>query len=182
MLYPTDTLYGLGADALSDTAIAKIYTIKERDTGKPMHAIVADVAMAERYAEVDDRARTLAEKFLPGPLTLILEKKPSVATGIGRGMDTIGIRIPDDAFCRALARVFDAPITTTSANKSGLSTARRVDKILEQLGERAQKIDLIIDAGELSESKPSTIVDLTGPKPLILREGAISSSEILALL
>ncbi len=100
VMYPTDTLYGLGADALSDSAVARLYAVKARDEKKPIHAIVADMQMAERYGYVDGAARMLAERFLPGPLTLILKKKEGIETGIAKGIDTFGIRIPDNAFCR----------------------------------------------------------------------------------
>lgn len=121
ILYPTDTLYGLGADALSDEAVAKIKRIKGRNEQKPIHAVVADMAMAERYAGVNNVARSLAQKFLPGPLTLILKKKEGIETGIARDMSTFGIRIPDNVFCLDLAREFGKPFTTTSANASGVS-------------------------------------------------------------
>ncbi len=176
VLYPTDTLYGLGADAFSDEAVARIYAIKGRDERKPIHAIVADLAMAETYAEVNDRARKLAEKFLPGPLTLILKKKPEFTSGIGTGMTTIGIRIPDNAFCLTLARTFGKPFTTTSANLAGAEPLRSVPDILDQLGEKAAAIDLAIDAGVLLESKPSTVVDVSTGDMKILREGAIPTS------
>lgn len=180
ILYPTDTLYGLGADAFSDAAVAKIYAIKSREARKPIHCIVADMVMAERYAEVSDVARTLAQKFLPGPLTLVLPKKPEVTGGIASDAATLGIRIPANEFCLALAREA-GPYTTTSANKSGAPSARRIDDILAQLGPAADMIDLVIDAGELPESLPSTVVDLTGGLPKVRREGAISASEILSV-
>lgn len=178
ILYPTDTLYGLGADALSDAAVAKIYSIKERDEKKPMHAVVADMAMAEQYGVMNGTAIHLAEKFLPGPLTLILKKKEGIDTGIARGIDTFGIRIPDNKFCLELAREFGKPFTTTSANASGLPSLRAVDEIIEQLGDRTTMIDLVIDAGELPERLPSTIVDVSGDTVAILREGAIAAKDI----
>lgn len=178
VLYPTDTLYGLGADALSDEAVAKIYAIKGREEGKPIHAIVADLDMVARYGEVDEVARILAKRFLPGPLTLILKKKTGIETGIGKGIDTIGIRIPDNNFCKELVDRFGGPITTTSANPSGIMPARTVAAILDQFEDRADMIALSIDAGELPARAPSTVVDLSGERPVILREGAIPSSDI----
>ena len=182
VLYPTDTLYGLGADALSDDAVAKIYAIKGREEGKPIHAIVADLDMAERFAYVDDTARLLAEKFLPGPLTLILKKKPGIETGIARDIDTFGIRIPNHPFCRALVDQFGGPVTTTSANRSGMHPMRNLDAILAQLGEQGEGVALCVDAGELPQRLPSTVIDLSGGTPNILREGAISAEEIRAAL
>lgn len=186
VLYPTDTLYGLGADALSDAAVEKIYDIKGRDEKKPIHAIVADVTMAEKYGKVNDAVHKLAERF-GGAVTLIVEKMDT-DSGILRGVETFGFRIPNNAFCIAFAKAFGGPITATSANKSGATAARRVEDILAQLGlsaqagESAQKIDLIIDAGELPERKPSTVVDCSGPSPKILREGAVSASDIDSVL
>lgn len=178
ILYPTDTLYGLGADALSDEAIAKIYAIKGRDEKKPIHAIVADIEMANKYGEVNEKAFALACAYMPGPLSLILKKKPGIDSGIGRGMDTFCIRIPDNRFCLDLAKAFGLPYTTTSANVAGAATGRTVREILTQLGEKAGLIDLVIDAGELPERKPSTIVNVSTGEIVIEREGAIPESEI----
>lgn len=178
ILYPTDTLYGLGSNAFSDEAVAKVYAIKSRDERKPIHCVVADLAMAEQYAEVNDTARKLAEKFLPGPLTLVLKKKQDVGSGIAKNIEAIGIRIPNNEFCLSLAKKF-GPYTTTSANVAGAKDQRSVHTILSQLGERAQMIDLVIDAGELPERKPSTVVDVSSGEVRILREGAISKKEIL---
>jgi L-threonylcarbamoyladenylate synthase len=178
ILYPTDTLYGLGVDALSDEAVAKIYAIKEREEGKPIHCVVSDLEMAARYCEPNDTARLLANQFLPGPLTLILKKKGEIKTGIARGIDTIGIRIPDNQFCLALSHQFDGAITTTSANKSGAEALRRVPDILVQLGASVRNIDLVVDAGELPERLSSTIMDVSSNVPRILREGAIPAEEI----
>jgi L-threonylcarbamoyladenylate synthase len=187
ILYPTDTLYGLGADAFSDEAVAKVYSIKGRDEKKPIHCIVLDIQTAQRYTEVNDLARKLAEKFLPGPLTLVLKKsaqgrsalggKSQVDSGIGRDTYTIGIRIPQNEFCLELARTF-GPYTTTSANVAGAEGLRSVPEILAQLGEHASMIDLAIDAGELPQRKPSTVVDVSSSEVKILREGAISAAEI----
>jgi L-threonylcarbamoyladenylate synthase len=178
ILYPTDTLYGLGADAFSDAAVAKVYEIKKRDEAKPMHCVVADIRMAEQFAELDPRARALAEKFLPGPLTLILKKKFASVTGIAKGIETVGIRVPANDFCLALARAYDAPYTTTSANVSNAPQQRRLDDILAQLGENVRRIDLVIDAGELPMRLPSTVVDVSSSQVKILREGMISAFRI----
>lgn len=178
VLYPTDTLYGLGTDAFSDDAIAKIYTIKGRDERKPIHCIVADLSMAGKYGEFNQTSQRLAKEFFPGPLTLVVEKKEGMESGIARDIETIGIRIPDNKFCIALARAFGKPYTTTSANVSGEVSERSVEKILAQLGASAEQIDLIIDAGTLPLSAPSTVVGVSGTDVVILREGAIPAEEI----
>src|SRR3989338_1303872 len=192
IIYPTDTLYGLGADALSDKAVGKVYKIKGRDERKPVHAIVADIKMIEKYAEVPDMARMLAKEFLPGPLTLILKKKAGIKTGIAKGISKIGFRIPRNKFCLALAKKYGKPFTTTSANTSGHKTERTVQAILEQLGirrhfnilenVRMSPIELVTDAGGVPERQPSTVVDLSGKEPVILREGAIPAADIWNLL
>ena len=200
ILYPTDTLYGLGADALSDEAIAKLYSIKERDGSKPIHCIVADLAMAQTYGEFNETGRRLVKEFLPGPLTIVVEKKQGIDSGIARNIETIGIRIPDNEFCIALAREFGKPYTTTSANVSGMETPTIVEEILKQLSslgfvnpnsglrnpnignEATDAIDLVIDAGELPASAPSTVVGVSGTDVVILREGAIPAGEIFEAL
>lgn len=179
IIYPTDTLYGVGVDATSDGAVDRLYAVKGREAGKPTHCIVANIAMAAEYAAVDDMVKKIAEKFLPGGLTMILEKKPELTTGIGRGIDSIGIRIPNNEFCHALVRTFGKPVTTPSANKAGVEPSTVPANIIAQLGE--ENIDLFIDAGTLPPSQPSTIVTLVSVHPSIIREGAIPSAEILAV-
>ena len=134
--------------------------------------------MAEQYAEVTGTARVLARELMPGALTLILNKKSGVATGVAQGFQTFGIRIPDNTFCLELVRKFGKPYTTTSANVSGMETCSIVAGILAQLGDNARHIDLIINAGELPQREPSTVVNLSGAEPVILREGAIPSPEV----
>jgi len=178
ILYPTDTLYGLGADALSDDAVAKVKRIKGRDEGKPIHAIVEDLAAAEAFAVIDASAKLLAKAFWPGSLTLILKKRENVETGISRGIRTFGVRVPNNEFCLALAHEFGKPYTGTSANRSGEVPERSLEKVLTQLGSVVRAIDIVIDAGELQASLPSTVVDTTSSTPVILREGTISASDI----
>lgn len=178
VIYPTDTVYGLGADAFSDEAVAKIYTVKARDESKPVHCVVASLDMAAEYGELNDTARALAKKFLPGPLTLVVEKKTGISSGIAQGIETIGFRIPKDDFCIALAHEFGRPYTTTSANVSGMETGKTPQAVLEQLGDKAVLVDLVIDAGELPRSKPSTVVGVHGKEVVVLREGAIPTAKL----
>ncbi|TSC86445.1 MAG: hypothetical protein G01um10148_431 [Parcubacteria group bacterium Gr01-1014_8] len=179
IIFPTDTLYGLGADALSDEAVAKIYGVKGRNEGKPMHAIFANLEMAAEYAEINDAAIKLAKKFLPGALTLVLKKKKGVDTGIVKGIDTIGMRIPDNDFCLDLAKTFGKPYTATSANKAGSPPQLSSKKVLEQLGRNAEQVDLVVDDGLLPMRLPTTVVNVVSDYPVILREGAIPPREIL---
>ncbi|MDZ4227448.1 MAG: L-threonylcarbamoyladenylate synthase [Patescibacteria group bacterium] len=194
VLYPTDTLYGLGADAFSDDAVGKVYAIKGREESKPIHAIVADMAMAEEYGDISHITRQLASRLPRGKLTFIVNKKEGLDAGICRGIPTFGFRIPDNAFCAALLEALGTPVTATSANKSVEAPERTVAAILKQLsGDQPEpdsyasvlqntsiaKIDLAIDAGELPESQSSTVVDLSSPKnPVILREGAVEAASV----
>ncbi len=180
VLYPTDTLYGLGADALSDEAVAKIFSIKGRNEGKPVHAIVSDVAMAEMYGEISDTARGLADKLPRGQVTFVVPKKQTMNSGISKEIPTFGFRVPENAFCREMIRALGRPITATSANRAGEAPQRSVDAILAQTG--ATGIDLIIDAGELPPRQPSSVVEVAGDNATILREGAVSRANIEAVL
>ena len=179
ILYPTDTLYGLGGDAFSDEAFRKVCAIKFRDERRPVHAVFADLAMVATYAEISPLGEALARAFLPGPLTIVLKKKEGLTGGVGHNLETIGVRIPDNKFCLALARAFGKPYTTTSANISGAQPEATLDEIIAQLEERADSIDLIIDGGPLSPFLRSTVVHACGDTPHILREGAISEEEIM---
>jgi len=181
-LYPTDTLYGLGADAFSDEAFKKICSIKDRDERRPVHAIFPDLASVGAYAVVSPLGEKLARAFLPGPLTLVFEKKPGITTGIAHNLPTIGVRIPRNRFCLTLARAFGKPYTTTSANVSNKAPLATVEEILAQLEDATTSIDLVIDGGPLSPEMRSSVVDVRGGAPFIIREGAICNEEIEAAL
>ena len=181
VLYPTDTLYGLGADAFSDAAVAKVYAIKGREEGKPIHAIVSDLEMAGKYGDVTNDATRLVAQLPKGLLTLIVKKK-DVQSGIAKDIETFGFRIPGNDLCIELVRAFGGPVTATSANKSEEVPERSVEKILEQLGGNAKYVDLVIDVGELPRREPSSVVDLCSPEPAVLREAAVSAQEIRSIL
>ncbi|MEK7093089.1 MAG: L-threonylcarbamoyladenylate synthase [Patescibacteria group bacterium] len=200
VLYPTDTLYGLGADALSDEAVAKIFSIKGRNEGKPVHAIVRDIAMAEKYGEISDTTRALADKLPRGQITFVVPKKQTMNSGISKEIPTFGFRIPENAFCLQMLSAFGGPITATSANRAGMEPQRSVEAILEQLNSYAsvlparrslgaggqktaiRNIALIIDAGELPPRKSSTVVEISGDCVSVLRESAVPRAEIEAVL
>ncbi len=172
LLYPTDTVYGLGVDALNIEAIHKLKELKGRD-GKAFSVIVSDLEMAEKYVEVNDKAQEIAKKYLPGPLTIILPKKDIVPDELTEGKQTLGIRIPNNEFCIKLAKEFGRPFVSTSANVGGEETKNLTREILEQFGAKADHIDYLVDVGELPQRKPSTIVDLSSGNIEIIREGSI---------
>lgn len=173
VLYPTDTLYGLAVDALNKDAIMRLKQLKARETKKPVSVVVPHHDAVERYTRPNDRARSLIEAHLPGPLTLVLPATDAVPGDIlHNGM--LGIRIPDDPFPLALAQAFGRPYTATSANISGIPTQSEVREILAQFGPRIAHIDLVIDAGPRDAKLPSTVLLVQGEDIHVLREGALT--------
>ena len=162
IVYPTETVYGLGADALSEDAVMRVYEAKNRPVGKPISVAVSDMEMLDAVAVVDDLSRAFIERFLPGPVTVLLPAKsclPAVLTG---GTGLIGIRWPDHEIALAIISRFDAPITSTSANISDDIPPTRPEEV-------SVPHDYLVDGGDLPGT-PSTVVDLT--VRLILRRGA----------
>lgn len=179
LVYPTDTSYGLGVNAYNEKAITKLYEVKGRNFFKPTHVVVADWQMIEHIAVTNELAKDLYDKFLPGPLTIILPKKKIVPDLLTSNLPTIGIRIPNNRITSLLSEQLPFPYTTPSANKSGGKTPYSVEEVKKELD--IDKVNLILDAGILPPTPPSTIVDLTGKKPVILREGPIKKEEFEAL-
>jgi len=172
MLYPTETVYGLGCDVRNEKALAKIYVLKGRPMGKPFIVLVKDLRMAKRIARFSLAAERLARKFWPGPLTLVLRTRKGAL--LGRYFQrTVALRVSPHPFVRKLFRHIGFPLVSTSANRSGKQPAHSVRELRRQLGARMRKIDMIIDAGMLPRRRPSTVVDLTGAAPKLLREGAV---------
>ncbi len=169
----TDTGYLLGVNGLNTQAIEKVYLIKGRSFNKPMHLVVADLKMAKALAYIDLRIERIFRKFLPGPLTLILKKKPLVPNLLVGGSDSVGIRIPQNEFLLRLVKAAGTPVTATSANRSGQTTPYTTGQVLEELGGAIRYVDLIIDQGETQHAMPSTILDLIQTPPKILREGPL---------
>jgi L-threonylcarbamoyladenylate synthase len=177
VVYPTDTLYGLGADIYNKDAVSKVFEIKKRSRNNPLSVAVFDLDELDKIAFVDDRVKQLVNAFLPGKLTLILNKKSSVPNYVTAGLDKIAVRIPDNLITLKLTKDF-GPITATSANIHGEETPSIISKINMQFKE---KIAVYIDYGKLA-GKPSTIVDVTSDEIQIIREGEISKKDILDLI
>jgi len=170
----TDTGYLLGVNGLNPEAIQKIYQIKGRAFNKPLHLVAADLSMVKTLAEVNEKAEWIMQQFWPGPLTLILKKKPIVPDSLVSSLANVGLRIPDNAFLLRLVQMAGVPITATSANRSGLNTPYTITQVLSELGEAVKSVDLLIDQGETRHGSPSTILDLTRTPPQILRNGPIT--------
>ncbi len=174
--YPTDTVYGLGACMSLPRAVKRVYEVKGRSLSLPLPLLLADVSqIAEVTSSVPDMAWCFIRNFLPGALTLVLPKSGSVPAIVTGGGDTVAVRIPDHPVPVALIKGLGAPIVGTSANLSGRPSPLMAEEVYLQLGD---KIDLVIDGGRCLGGKESTIVDITGDTPVILREGAISREEL----
>jgi L-threonylcarbamoyladenylate synthase len=183
--FPTETVYGLGADACHGEAIARLYAAKGRPAFNPLIAHVADVAAARRLAVFDAEAEKLAAAFWPGPLTLVLPKRPDcpVAALALAGLDSIAIRVPSHATARALLAAFGGPVVAPSANRSGHVSPTSAAHVLADLRGR---IDLILDGGDCAVGVESTIVALLGKElgnlPTLLRPGGLPREEIERVL
>ena len=170
--FPTETVYGLGANGLDETASAKIYAAKGRPSDNPLIIHIARFSDLERIAEqIPDSARKLADAFWPGPLTMIFRKSPEVPYGTTGGLDTVAVRMPDHPIALALIEAGGGYIAAPSANTSGRPSPTRAAHVAEDL---QGKIDMILDGGDVGIGLESTIVDLTEEKPVILRPGYIN--------
>lgn len=179
VVYPSDTVYGLGAAASDERAVGRVFAVKGRDAEKALSLLLADAADLEPLcAEVSLLARVLAHSYWPGPLTLVLRRSPAFCSAVlGRG-DTVAVRVPEHAFLRGLIRALGEPITGTSANRSGRPACRSVQEAERELGDA---VDLIIDGGPSGTGPESTVVDVTRGLPVVLREGAIPRAEVETL-
>lgn len=178
VVYPTDTLYGLGANAFNEDAIAKIQKIKKQDRDKPISVVVKDIKTARRIACIDLKVEKILNRIWPGPITVVLRKKdviPYILTGAG---ETVAVRISDNKFIAALMEKIDFPITATSANISGENNLLKPEEIVEKLGGEKTSPDLFVNTGEIKNSTASTIVDLTAGVPKIIRMGIIGKDKL----
>lgn len=166
VLYPTDTVYGLGANIFDIEAVKKIYTIKKRSFHKPLSVCVSKIDDIHKIAHLNKDLEKMLNEIFPGPFTVILKKKDIVPSILTAGGEKIGIRIPDNNICLELSSEF--PITTTSANLSGEKVLESVNGVLEQLN---NEVDLILDAGICKHGIHSTVIDMTIYPPIIIRKG-----------
>ena len=183
IIYPTDTVYGVGASIDSLKGIEKIYTAKERNFKSPLIALLSKAEYIERIAIIDNDKRIILEKltkeFWPGALTIILNKKNNVPDIMVSGGKTIGVRIPALKLAQDIIEKVGGVLPTTSANISGETTPRSYDELNNKFKER---VDIIIDGGKSPLGIESTIIDLTKEVPIILREGAIKKETIEKLI
>jgi L-threonylcarbamoyladenylate synthase len=179
--FPTETVYGLGADATNARAVAEVFEAKGRPSFNPLISHVASLEAASELGEMTEAATRLARAFWPGPLTLVLAKRPgcSVADLATAGLDTIAVRVPAHSVARALLRAAGVPIAAPSANRSGHVSPTTAGHVAADLGER---VAMILDGGTATIGLESTVVDATGAEPVVLRLGAASRTDIVRLL
>ena len=177
---PTDTVYGLVADAENESAVKKVFSIKGREAVKALPVFVRDLEVARHYARFDPELVPFLEKIWPGSMTIVLRKKPLMLPDIiSGGAKTVGLRIPAHPFLTAVLREFSRPLTATSANFSGEESAGSGEEVRRTFRGRVPRPDLLIDAGVLPLSSSSTVLDMTSPaNPRILRMGAVSKEKL----
>ena len=178
VIYPTDTLYGLGVNALDENAIIKVQKIKKQDRNKPISVIVRDIKMARKIACIDSKVEKILEKVWPGSITTVLRKKDIIPYTLTGGEETIAIRISNNEFISTLMKKIDFPITATSANISGERNLLESTKIIEKFKNSTPCLDLFIDAGNIKDPTASTIVDITTAVPKILRIGIVGKDKM----
>lgn len=177
---PTDTVYGIATDGFDETAVERLFVVKERPSHKAIMLLLGDLAdLHVAVTRVTEELLSLAEAFWPGGLTLVVSARPELPPNLTAGSGTIGIRLPDAPFARALARALGHPLAATSANLSGGPNPRTAADVLYALGGR---IPLIVDGGATPGALPSTVLDCTVEPPRVLRVGALAVTEIARVL
>jgi L-threonylcarbamoyladenylate synthase len=177
---PTETVYGLAADARNPAAVRRIFALKGRPADHPLIVHLPDAAMLDDYAvDIPAAARTLAARFWPGPLTLILRRTPAVPLEVTGGQQTVGLRVPSHPVARRVLAAFGAGLAAPSANRFGRISPTRAAHVREEFGDA---LPLVLDGGDCAVGIESTIVDCSGARPRILRPGSISRAQIEAVI
>jgi len=179
VVYPTDTVYGLGCDPFNAKAVERIFRTKGERKEKPLPILGSDMKRIQKIAYLHEKARKIAERFWPGPLTLVVPKKPSLPDIITCGLDSVGVRIPNHTVTIQLISLCGGLLVGTSANKTGHKPPKTARQAAEQLDEQ---VDMILDAGPTPLRRESSVLDLTSKKPKMLREGPVKLEEVLSVL
>lgn len=178
--FPTETVYGLGANALDPHAVARIFAVKGRPTDHPLICHIASADdLAPLVAEVTPLAQALADAFWPGPLTLVLPRSAAVPDAVTGGRDTVAVRVPDHPLALELLRAFGGPVAAPSANRFGRPSPTRANDVRDELGDT---VDVILDGGPCAIGVESTVLDLTSNPPQVLRPGGVSVEQIEAVI
>ena len=174
--FPTETVYGLGADASNPAAIRKLYAVKGRPADHPVIVHLADIAQLPQWArEVTPVAQKLAQQFWPGPLTLLFKRAPGVSDAVTGGQDTVAIRIPSHPIAQLLLKKFGGGVAAPSANRFGRVSATLAEHVRQEFGDA---VDFVVDGGQSDVGIESTVVDATGAAPVLLRPGHITAHKI----
>ncbi|MEK7217792.1 MAG: L-threonylcarbamoyladenylate synthase [Patescibacteria group bacterium] len=181
IVYPTDTVYGLGCNALDEIAVRHIFDIKSRSS-RPLPILARDMKWVEELAYLTDQHRKMAARFWPGKFTLVLPKKEIVPPIVTTGLPTVGLRIANYEFTDKLLGAFGYPLVATSANISGEPATGDINSIITSLSAQSRRPDLIIDAGVLPPSNSSVVIDCSTDKPKVLRVGPSKPEDLLKLL
>lgn len=180
VMFPTSFIYGLGADAFNVDAIDRVFSIKNRPHNKPLSVLVKNrEALYSLVQYIPPYASIIMDRFWPGKITIVFKAKDGLPENLTAGTNTIGIRIPEHTAACALVDALNNPITGTSANFSGHAGCSQISNLDPMI---ADELDLILDAGPLKGGVGSTVIDVTGDAPAILREGAITAKDIFAVL
>lgn len=180
VVIPTDTIYGLACDAMNETAVRKIFEMKMRSREKALPIFVSNAVMLEQVARVSPEMSAMLSQLWPGALTAVLLAQSTIPEILHRGTPAIGVRMPKYQFDLNLVEKFGGPLAVTSANISGKGSHTQIESVINSFHESAGP-NLIVDAGNLSDSMASTVVDFTKTPPVILREGPVLKQDILAL-
>ncbi|HJQ23234.1 MAG TPA: L-threonylcarbamoyladenylate synthase [Blastocatellia bacterium] len=177
--FPTETVYGLGADAMNEQAVARIFVAKGRPADNPLIVHVSHRRMLDQVAEgISEQAEALIERYWPGPLTLVLKRRPEVAASVSAGLPTVAVRMPNNAVALALIRAARTAIAAPSANRSGRPSPTTAAHVLADLDGR---IEMILDGGATNIGIESTVLDVTSRVPMILRPGWVTEAQIAAI-
>lgn len=182
VVYPTDTVYGLGVNPFDDFAVRRLFRIKKRPASKPIPLIVKSVAMARKLAYINARKEKILRALWPGAVSVVLYKRDIISSLISAGGETVSLRIPKSDFCAILIKAINNPITSTSANISGEQATNDPMVIRERFQKEIYKPDLVIDAGILDVREPSTVLDFTLDKPKVLRVGPVKLADLKRIL
>ena len=180
IIFPTETVYGIGANAYCEKSVKRIYEVKKRPDEKPLSILVSGIDEISKYAVISNEIEEkIIKNFMPGPLTIILKKKNGMFDYISSGKNTIGIRIPDNNIIMGILKKAQLPVVAPSANISGMPSGIILEDILKDFD---GKVDICINGGKARLSEPSTIVQVVDNKPVILRQGKIKLEEIEEVL
>lgn len=178
VVFPTETVYGLGTNAFIKESVYRIYEVKGRKEEKPLSLHIGTLENLEDIIELDSFTKRLMLQFFPGPINIIAKKKNNVPEWIGKG-DTLGIRFPSLPICQKLLRLAGVPVVATSANLSGSEEAKTAEDVIKMLGD---KIDAILDWGPVTFGKPSTVVNISSDNMEIIREGPVDKELLESII